>query len=163
MKLAATCAATRRVEPLLAVSKKRASRSRLSFVIVWLVAIFSLTTLAHAQSPDASVTGQVIDSSKAIIVGAHVSAVNVSTNIRQEAVTNGAGAYYFPSLLPGTYRMEAEMTGFLAPKVPRYKMPKRFFFWEALPKSGYGKVPKRLVRDELEARGLLDISTDKTG
>ena len=45
--------------------------------------------------------------------------------------------------------------GFLAPKVPRYKMPKRFFFWEALPKSGYGKVPKRMVRDELEARGLL--------
>jgi fatty-acyl-CoA synthase len=53
---------------------------------------------------------------------------------------------------------EAEMAAFLAPKVPRYKMPKRFFFWEALPKSGYGKIPKRLVRDELEARGLLDVS-----
>ncbi|WP_300184929.1 acyl-CoA synthetase [Bradyrhizobium sp.] len=52
---------------------------------------------------------------------------------------------------------EAEMAGFLAPKVPRYKMPKRFFFWDALPKSGYGKIPKRLVRDELEARGLLDF------
>jgi fatty-acyl-CoA synthase len=53
---------------------------------------------------------------------------------------------------------EAEMAAFLAPKVPRYKMPKRFFFWDALPKSGYGKIPKRLVRDELEARGLLDVS-----
>ena len=52
---------------------------------------------------------------------------------------------------------EADMAGFLATKVPRYKMPKRFFFWEALPKSGYGKIPKRLVRDELEARGLLDL------
>ena len=51
---------------------------------------------------------------------------------------------------------EAEMAAFLAPKVPRYKMPKRFFFWDALPKSGYGKIPKRLVRDELERRGLLD-------
>ncbi|MGQ0685439.1 acyl-CoA synthetase [Bradyrhizobium sp.] len=57
---------------------------------------------------------------------------------------------------------ETELAAFLAPKVPRYKMPKRFFFWEALPKSGYGKVPKRMVRDELEARGLLaDIA--KTG
>jgi fatty-acyl-CoA synthase len=56
---------------------------------------------------------------------------------------------------------EAEMAGFLSPKVPRYKMPKRFFFWEALPKSGYGKIPKRLVRDELEARGLLDLATTK--
>ncbi|MCZ0732704.1 acyl-CoA synthetase [Phreatobacter sp. AB_2022a] len=51
---------------------------------------------------------------------------------------------------------EAEMAAFLADKIPRYKMPKRFFFWDELPKSGYGKVPKRLVRDELEARGLLD-------
>jgi fatty-acyl-CoA synthase len=57
---------------------------------------------------------------------------------------------------------EAELAAFLAPKVPRYKMPKRFFFWEALPKSGYGKIPKRLVRDELEARGLLDL-VSKTG
>lgn len=54
---------------------------------------------------------------------------------------------------------ELELATFLAAKVPRYKMPKRFFFWEALPKSGYGKVPKRLVRDELEARGLLDLAT----
>jgi fatty-acyl-CoA synthase len=58
---------------------------------------------------------------------------------------------------------EAEMAGFLAPKVSRYKMPKRFFFWDALPKSGYGKVPKRLVRDELEARGLLDLTPKSTG
>jgi len=58
---------------------------------------------------------------------------------------------------------EAEMAAFLAPKVPRYKMPKRFFFWDALPKSGYGKIPKRLVRDELQARGLLDLTAKKTG
>jgi fatty-acyl-CoA synthase len=58
---------------------------------------------------------------------------------------------------------EAELAAFLAAKVPRYKMPKRFFFWEALPKSGYGKVPKRMVRDELEARGLLAELTKATG
>jgi len=58
---------------------------------------------------------------------------------------------------------ELELATFLASKVPRYKMPKRFFFWEALPKSGYGKVPKRLVRDELEARGLLDTISKQSG
>lgn len=58
---------------------------------------------------------------------------------------------------------EAELVAYLAPKVPRYKMPKRFFFWEALPKSGYGKVPKRLIRDELEARGLLEVIAKSTG
>jgi fatty-acyl-CoA synthase len=58
---------------------------------------------------------------------------------------------------------EAELAAFLLPKVSRYKMPKRFFFWDALPKSGYGKVPKRLIRDELEARGLLDVVAKSTG
>jgi fatty-acyl-CoA synthase len=58
---------------------------------------------------------------------------------------------------------ELELATFLAAKVPRYKMPKRFFFWDALPKSGYGKIPKRLVRDELEARGLLDPTSKQVG
>jgi fatty-acyl-CoA synthase len=57
---------------------------------------------------------------------------------------------------------ESDMAGFLATKLPRYKMPKRFFFWDALPKSGYGKIAKRLVRDELEARGLLDLTTKQS-
>ena len=49
---------------------------------------------------------------------------------------------------------EAEIAAFVAAKVPRYKMPKQFHFFEALPRSGYGKVPKRMVSDELKARGL---------
>jgi fatty-acyl-CoA synthase len=51
---------------------------------------------------------------------------------------------------------ESIINDFMATKIHRSKMPKRFFFWDALPKSGYGKVPKRLVRDELEARNLID-------
>jgi fatty-acyl-CoA synthase len=50
---------------------------------------------------------------------------------------------------------EAEIAAFAESKVPRYKLPRRYFLWDALPKSGYGKVPKRLVRDELEKRGLI--------
>ena len=42
-------------------------------------------------------------------------------------------------------------------KVSRYKLPKRVFFWEALPKSGYGKITKKDVRAELEARGFLPL------
>ena len=56
---------------------------------------------------------------------------------------------------------EAELV-VLAPKVPRYKMPKRLLLGRAA-ESGYGKVPKRLVRDELEARGLLDLVAESTG
>src|SRR5690606_6705956 len=42
----------------------------------------------------------------------------------------------------GTMPTEAELLDYLAPKIPRYKMPKRVVFWDALPKSGYGKIPK---------------------
>jgi acyl-CoA synthetase (AMP-forming)/AMP-acid ligase II len=55
----------------------------------------------------------------------------------------------------GTAPSEEAMAAFLAPKLARYKLPRRFVFWEALPKSGYGKVPKRMVRDQLEARGVI--------
>ena len=61
----------------------------------------------------------------------------------------------------GQNATEAEIADFLGPKIARYKMPKRFLFWEALPKSGYGKVPKRLVKDELEKRGELDFLKGK--
>ena len=42
-------------------------------------------------------------------------------------------------------------------KVARYKLPKRVFFWDALPKSGYGKITKKIVREELVARGCLPL------
>ncbi|RDD73483.1 acyl-CoA synthetase [Paracoccus versutus] len=51
---------------------------------------------------------------------------------------------------------EEELAAFLAPKLSRYKLPKRFLFWEALPKSAYGKITKKMIREELEARGLLE-------
>lgn len=43
----------------------------------------------------------------------------------------------------------------LSAKVPRYKMPKAVVFWEEMPKSGYGKITKKLIRAELIARGDL--------
>jgi len=48
-----------------------------------------------------------------------------------------------------------ELLAFLKDKLARYKQPRRVFFWEELPKSGYGKVPKHLIRDQLYARGDL--------
>jgi fatty-acyl-CoA synthase len=56
---------------------------------------------------------------------------------------------------PGAALDEEQLLSWLAPKVARYKLPKRVFFWEELPRSGYGKITKQLVRAELEARGCL--------
>lgn len=54
----------------------------------------------------------------------------------------------------GAALTEEDLLAWLAPKVARYKLPRRVHFWEALPKSGYGKVPKRMVRDAMADRGL---------
>ncbi len=37
-------------------------------------------------------------------------------------------------------------------KIARYKLPAQIHFWDALPKSAYGKVPKNLLREELRKR-----------
>ncbi len=51
---------------------------------------------------------------------------------------------------------EAELGAFLNGKMSRYKLPKRFVFVDEMPKSAYGKITKKLVRQALEERGLLD-------
>jgi acyl-CoA synthetase (AMP-forming)/AMP-acid ligase II len=38
----------------------------------------------------------------------------------------------------------------------KYRWPRRFYFWEALPKSGYGKITKKDIRERLQALGEID-------
>jgi fatty-acyl-CoA synthase len=60
-------------------------------------------------------------------------------------------------LRPDARLNERELLAWLESKVSRYKLPKRVFFWDELPKSGYGKITKKIVREELEARGCLPL------
>jgi acyl-CoA synthetase (AMP-forming)/AMP-acid ligase II len=56
-------------------------------------------------------------------------------------------------LAPGARPGDVDLRGFLEDKIARYKLPKRVVFWDELPKSGYGKIAKKTVREELERRG----------
>ena len=58
------------------------------------------------------IAGEVKDSSGAVVPGASVTATNVATNVSRAVVTNDAGIYAFPALVPGTYRVRVEMRGF---------------------------------------------------
>ena len=49
----------------------------------------------------------------------------------------------------------AELDALLAPRLARYKHPKRYVVWDALPKTAYGKVAKRLILQRLKDRGEL--------
>lgn len=50
---------------------------------------------------------------------------------------------------------EAGLLSWMDGRVARYKQPRRAFFWHELPKSGYGKVTKNTIREELVARGCM--------
>ncbi|MBN9253352.1 acyl-CoA synthetase [Mesorhizobium sp.] len=47
----------------------------------------------------------------------------------------------------------AELEDWLKERIARYKLPKRFLFWSELPKSGYGKITKKDIRERLAAAG----------
>jgi fatty-acyl-CoA synthase len=55
---------------------------------------------------------------------------------------------------PGLVVTEAAVLAHLNDRLSRYKQPLRVVVWDALPKSGYGKIPKRLVQDRLREEGI---------
>src|SRR2546426_1719829 len=65
-----------------------------------------------AQSGNASVGGFVQDPSQAFIPGVTITATNTQTGVVTTAISNEAGTYNILSLLPGTYRLTAELPGF---------------------------------------------------
>jgi hypothetical protein len=68
--------------------------------------------IAFAQGGNASVGGFVQDPTQAFIPGVTVTATNTGTNITTSAITNESGAYTIVGLLPGTYKLTAELPGF---------------------------------------------------
>ncbi|MBD0271631.1 MAG: AMP-binding protein [Acetobacteraceae bacterium] len=55
---------------------------------------------------------------------------------------------------PGAAVDEAAVLAHLQGRLARYKHPLRVVVWDALPRSGYGKVPKAMVRERLDAEGV---------
>ncbi len=56
--------------------------------------------------------GEVRDSSGAAVPGVQLTTTNTATNVSRTAVTNESGIYAFPALVPGSYNVKAEKTGF---------------------------------------------------
>jgi hypothetical protein len=84
---------------------------RSTCVLATLLCLLACWT-GFGQSVNATVGGSVSDTSKALIPGVTVTATNTGTGIVNTAVTNESGAYNFPALQPGTYKLTAELPGF---------------------------------------------------
>ncbi len=97
----------------MSVGESNRSVTRLVLVLVVGV-LFALVTesVAHAQVVGATVNGTVIDPSGGVVAGATVLATNTATAVSREVMTDSAGIYTIPNLIPGPYDMRVSATGF---------------------------------------------------
>src|SRR5579875_100788 len=78
-------------------------------------AVFALLALAQltvAQTITGSISGTVTDQSGAAIPNLKVTAVNTSRNTTHEAITDAQGTFTITNLLPATYNIVVEASGF---------------------------------------------------
>ncbi|MBM3767172.1 MAG: carboxypeptidase regulatory-like domain-containing protein [Acidobacteria bacterium] len=74
------------------------------------LALFGLT--AFGQGNTGSILGTLTDASSAVVPSAKVTITNVLTGVKLENTTDSQGNYLFNFLSPGSYKVEAEVTGF---------------------------------------------------
>ena len=84
---------------------------RLFRYLIAAIAGFALCVPLWAQFRS-SIEGTVTDSSGAVVSGAQVTLTNVDTGIAQNAQSNDTGAFRFPTLPPGNYKVSAGKSGF---------------------------------------------------
>ena len=78
----------------------------------WILSI-SLLAIASAwpQASTSIVRGSVRDATEAVIPNAAVTLTGTATNVERKTVTNGAGLFVFPGVVPGPYRIVVEAPG----------------------------------------------------
>src|ERR1041385_5243117 len=76
------------------------------------IAGFVLPAAALAQVDRATLTGTIKDTGGAVLPGATVTLTNAATNVASQQQPTETGSYLFVNLIPGRYRIDAELSGF---------------------------------------------------
>jgi len=80
------------------------------FAAVWVCLVLSAPLFS--QSSNATISGTVGDATGALIPGVTITATNNATGVVTTVISNEAGAYTLPSLLPGRYKVSGSLPGF---------------------------------------------------
>ena len=64
------------------------------------------------QTSTGTIAGTVQDATAAVVPGATVTVTNSDTGIKRTAVTDEVGRYHMPGLIPGSYEVQVQATGF---------------------------------------------------
>ena len=84
--------------------------SRICRCVFALLLAFSASLVA--QETRGTINGHVLDEQGGAMPGVSVTITNVDTNVSTTLTTNSTGYYQAPLLLPGNYRVSAELQGF---------------------------------------------------
>jgi len=88
----------------------RLTRNRALLIGAVLLLCFSMICLA--QESRGSITGKVVDPQNSVVPGAAVEVTNTATNVSGHATTNQTGYFEVDFLLPGSYSVSVESSGF---------------------------------------------------
>ena len=82
--------------------------------LVWMAMglVLAAVSLAAAQQGQSSVQGRVVDASGAALPGVTVLITHEGSGVFRQVISNVDGSYFATGLVPGPYRIEAELTGF---------------------------------------------------
>jgi hypothetical protein len=91
------------------VSRRVSIRPVIQLLALCLVLCAAQYALAQAN---AGITGTVVDTTGAVIPDANVTVTNEGTSASSKAVTSSSGTYTFTGLIPGSYSISVEKSGF---------------------------------------------------
>jgi hypothetical protein len=87
---------------------------RLSTLVTQWICVLTLASSAFAQGGRAEINGTVFDQEKAVLPGVTITVTDEKTGLTRTGVTSGDGRFVITTLIPGTYTVKAELTGFQA-------------------------------------------------
>jgi hypothetical protein len=87
-------------------------RRPLAFCLAVSSLLAALAICSSGQSTGGRIVGRVADPTGAVLAGVTITLVNQATGVARTAATNDSGDYNFVEVVPGTYRLEFELTGF---------------------------------------------------
>jgi hypothetical protein len=93
-------------------AQQPSNRRLIATFAVFTLLLFTFATAVQAQVLYGSLTGNVTDSSGAVVAGAKVEALNTLNGVTQSTITDPNGVYRLQNLQTGTYKVTISASGF---------------------------------------------------
>lgn len=87
-------------------------KTKVFLVLATMLFSILLVSSVNAQSGTTGISGTVTDAQGANVAGATITLSNPATGFSRNVVTDESGKYNFAGILPGTYNISVEKTGF---------------------------------------------------